>query len=127
MTTLKDFVSEALVQFLSGIQAAQQDPEVGKYVAPAIHGGPALKPVMDSGIIIHQGEAITSMKFDVAVTADSSSREQEGGKLKAGLSVMEFGLSSKIEATGEETKRFENVSRVQFAVHVQLPRSTPQG
>lgn len=122
MTTLKNFVSEALVQFLSGIQAAQQDPDVGKYVSPRIYGGdPKLGP--SHPLLWTVNGVITTMKFDIAVTADSSSSEVEGGSAKAGLSVLDVGISAKLEGTEEHAKRFENVSRVQFAVHVTLPQA----
>lgn len=70
----------------------------------------------ESGVYFEARVLATSVKFDVAVTAETKERNEVGG----GLKVMVLSARAGTEATTTDT----TVSRVQFAVPLVFPRNT---
>ena len=68
MVTLQEFVRETLREIVQGIKEAQALPEIGGQIAPDQIGGMKFPP--DSGVVYEALILATTVKFDVAVTAE---------------------------------------------------------
>jgi hypothetical protein len=98
---------------LKGVTDAQDDASIGKNVAPWGIGG-AKYP---GGIAQAHSGALIAVKFDVAVTAESSDAAKGGGGFK--VAVLGVGAS----AGGEIGTASKNVAvtRIQFEIPLLLP------
>lgn len=98
---------------MKGVTDAQDDTSIGKNVAPWGIGG-AKYP---AGISQTTSGALIAVKFDVAVTAESSDAAKGGGGFK--VAVLGVGAS----AGGEMGTASKNVAvtRIQFEIPVSLP------
>jgi hypothetical protein len=94
---LKDFVTQTLLDILKGVSDAGLDQTVGRRIAPT--------------------EAIVRVKFDVAVTAESTDTAKAGGGFK--VAVLGIGASAGADL-GTASKNVA-VTRIQFEVPVLLP------
>ena len=115
MMTLDEFVTSSLTNILKGITAAQEDGEVGQYIAPGSLVSVDLPN--ESGVVIDRTNEIlaTTVRFDVGVTAESKA---EGG---AGIGFSIAVASGK--TGGDVSERAEGVNRIQFAVPLRIPSS----
>ncbi len=109
---LRLFVKTALLDVLGAVRDVQSDSDVGRFVAPVGLGSAQFPP--DSGVVHSNRTLLTTIKFDVAVTAERQDTAKGGGKI--GINVIGASLS------GESGTRSENVSRIQFAVPLKFPR-----
>lgn len=110
---LEDFIDQVLSQVISGIRKAQAR-NGGAYVVPSGDGGhhyAAHQRLSASARLMS-----TVIDFDIAVTAEDSSKVGGSG----GLKVMSFG--ARLE--GDLTTKESIASRVQFAIPLLLPRSS---
>lgn len=112
MVSLQHFVRDTLIQVTNGIREAQATPDVGALVAPSNIGG--MKFPADSGVYFEARIIATTVKFDVAVTAETKA----DGKSGVDVSVLSV-LSAKLG--GEIGSRDMTVSRIQFAVPLVMP------
>src|SRR4051812_18609400 len=83
MVTLQEFVRETLREIVQGIKEAQALPEIGGQIAPDQIGGMKFPP--DSGVVYEALILATTVKFDVAVTAESKREGGAGGGLQIGV------------------------------------------
>lgn len=114
---LRQFVRTALLDVLGGIRDAQADDQVGRFIAPV---GIGHVDFPADGGVVHQARLlVTTMKFDIAVTAETKSDAAGAGKV--GISVLGASLS------GATSDRAANNSRIQFAVPLKFPRYAPPG
>ena len=110
---LREFVKSALLDVHGGIVDPQQDKDGVRFIAPVGIGHVNFPD--DGGVVHSERLLVTTMKFDVAVSAETKS-ETEGGA-KVGISVLSANIA------GNDTTRKENVSRIQFAVPLKFPRN----
>lgn len=108
---LREFVTTALSDLLHGIRDAQATPEIGALVSPQSVRG-VIVPI-DSGVVQQPEGYTTVIKFDVAVTAETTDSAKGGGGIK--IAVMNVG------AEGQVASRNATVSRIQFSVPIVLP------
>lgn len=109
MVELKDFVSSALKDIITGIKDAQADAAVGTLVAPSLIGH---QDFPSSSGVVGKGPYLTTVKFHVAVTASETSSGGAGGGVK--LAVFNANVGGGSESLNQ------TVSTIDFAVHVQL-------
>ena len=111
---IREFVRDVLIDIIEGIKEAQTRVGVGGYVAPDGIGSHQFAP--DSGV--HHSSRIisTAVKFDMAVTAETS--KEGGGGVKVRIAVVEADVGGKIDAKNIQ------VSRIQFSVPVLMPKNT---
>jgi hypothetical protein len=98
---IEDFISETLTQIISGVNKAQD----------------ALKKTSGCSIAPY-GKNAEAVEFDVAVTA-AESKESKGG-----LAVSVCSIGAGIQGASEASR--STVSRVKFAVKIQLPEGSPR-
>jgi len=103
---LDEFVKSVLVQVLSGVRAAQKDPDVGAFVVTKMDGGHEIPE--NSRVSSNSMLKSTIIDFDVAISAETT--DKVGGS--GGLKVAGIGGSLDSETASKDTK----VSRVQFGV-----------
>ncbi|MFZ6875392.1 hypothetical protein ACO0LF_25275 [Undibacterium sp. Di27W] len=110
---LSEFIDLTLTQILSGIRAAQEREEVGAYIVADFDGGHeyAQHPRFSNASRLKS----TIVDFDIAVTAEDSSKKGASGALTV------FGIGGKIE--GDVASKETHVSRIQFAVPILLPKA----
>jgi hypothetical protein len=113
---LKEFVSTALSQIIEGVAAAQT---VAAAQGAAVN--PAFSLTSASGHTLigstSEGAKVTSVSFDVAVTAAETTGAQGGGKVQvAGLLSIGGGADTQVKS--------ERVTRIQFSVPVCMPEDT---
>ena len=113
---LKEFVTATPPDVLEGIKDAQKLETIGESVAPNMIGGHQY--AADSGVSHSSRITSTTVRFDVAVTAEEKS--DIAGKLGMKVSVMGIGL----EAGGSQDQALRNssVSRIQFSIPIIMPR-----
>ena len=111
--TVKDFVRNSLTEILKGIVEAQKDSDVGEFVAKGAIGG--LSFPSNSGVVHEARLTATTVKFDVAVTVESSGEGGASAGFDIGVARGDLG--------GDIAERKENISRIQFAVPLLLPKS----
>lgn len=100
---LKTFVSETLTQILDGIREAQGRPGGEDVGAEGYYGqDPQITNNGDHGFF-------TSVKFDISVVAET----KEGG---SSIKVAEM------QRDDGTTKTAQQANRVQFGVHIRLPK-----
>lgn len=114
MVDLRDFVRQTIVDVLRGISDAQDDFTVGKRVAPPVSNHAKISP--EFGVAWHDGAMWSIMKFDIAITAETS-KEGAGGA-KAGIKVV--AIEASLGGEKKSAARDETVSRIQFPVHFRL-------
>jgi hypothetical protein len=115
--SLREFVAQTISDILDGVADVHKHPH-GKHVAPHGTGGAKFSP--DSGVITIPGGSLTFVRFDVAVTAESSDDTKVAGGLKV---VVALSGSTMMSATSKNTE----VTRVQFVVPLGLPPGDVQG
>ncbi len=110
---IREFVRDVLVDIIEGIKEAQKREGAGGYIAPDAIAGHKFSA--DSGV--HHESRITStvVKFDMAVTAETS--KSGGGSGKIRIAVVDADLGGKLEAKNTQ------VSRIQFSVPVLMPKN----
>jgi hypothetical protein len=109
---LDEFIKEVLTQVISGIRNAQQ-VEGGAFIVPSGDGGHdyATHPRVSSSARLKS----TIIDFDIALTAEDSSKVAGGGGLKV------LGIGANVQ--GDKSSKDTTVSRIQFAIPVLLPES----
>lgn len=110
---VQEFVRDVLLDIIQGIKEAQRGPGVGGYIAPdgiGTHRFP-----QDSGVANETRIISTVVKFDMAVTAETS--KQGGGGTKVRIAVVDADLGGRLEA------RNTQVSRIQFSVPILMPKN----
>ena len=108
--SLREFITQTISDILDGVADAHKHAH-GKEVAPWGIGG--AKFPSDSGAVLTMNGALTFVRFDVAVTAESSDGTQFGGGLKV--------VVASSGATATTTAKNIEVTRVQFVVPLGLP------
>jgi len=111
---LKEFVSEALLQIISGIQDAQgKIGESNAEISPKYSN--RQQAMLDEHKILFSSKnnVIQYVGFDVAVTAS------EGTGTKAGVGVLAGVLN--LGASGASNQESQTASRINFSVPVTLP------
>ena len=111
---LNKYISSTLVELLKGIQSAQKDKTVGKFIAPAVIGKPTIDPAYK--VAHHEGKMFTTVDFDVSVVVENTRNIKDSSK--AGI------LAPVVAAFSLETENSDaqkSMHRLQFAVHVELP------
>jgi hypothetical protein len=114
---LQQFVQQTLIDVLHGVRNASHDPAFGKLVAPSAVDG-NVRGLEGSGVFVSLAGAGTVVKFDVAVTAETSDALKGGGAVK--VAVLQ--LSASVGAGAETGSKDTAVTRIQFAVPILLPR-----
>ena len=110
---VQEFVQSVLVEILKGIREAQKKTGVGKYIAPDAIGSHSFPE--DSGVQ-HESRIIsTVVKFDMAVTAETT--KGGGGEAKVRIAVIDADFGGKLEAKNTQ------VSRIQFSVPILMPKN----
>ena len=117
---LKEFISLTLVQIMEGVAEAQEKTRatVG-YTDQRDRVNPKLMDRADNApkgkyYTTQTGELVQMVKFDVAVTVESST----DSKASAGIRVAGIGVGGDVAAADKST----NLSRVSFEVPVTFPR-----
>jgi hypothetical protein len=110
---LKDFVKAALVDVLTGIQEAQADDAIGKFVAPGQYNGVSLN---SPELSANNHTAITTARFEVAVLVQS----EGGGGASAAIKVLDV----KLGGEGLFKRKTSHVSKISFSVPLMMPRNT---
>lgn len=110
---LKEFITRTLSDIVKGVADAQGDGSIGKNVAPWGIGGSKYPGEIQKAPF----GALIAVKFDVAVTAESSDEAKGGGGFK--VAVLGVGAS----AAGEVGTASKNVAvtRIQFDIPISLP------
>lgn len=108
---LRDFIREALVEIVAGVDAARS--EVAKHGSLAgsdqIHGH-----TQEAGILNDaQGRTVSMVEFDIAL-ANADSKDTKGG---IGVFLGSVGLGSQGASHGETSSH----SRIKFSVPLVLP------
>ena len=111
---IREFVRDVLVDIIEGIKDAQTRVGVGGYVAPDGIGSHQF--AADSNIHHNSRIISTAVKFDIAVTAETS--REGGGGAKVRIAVVDADLGGKIDAKNKQ------VSRIQFSVPILMPKNT---
>lgn len=111
---LKEFISEALIQIVSGIEDAQGKIE-GSNAEISPRYDNRQQTMMDKLKLIQssKGNIIQNVDFDIAVSAT------EGTGTKAGVGVL-AGVFN-LEAGGSSNQENQTASRIKFSVPVTLP------
>ena len=109
---LDEFVKEVLIEIISGIRGAQ-DVKGGAFIVPSGDGGH--KYAKHSRVSSSARLKSTIVDFDIALTAEDSSKTAGGGGLKV------VGIGANIQ--GESSSKDTTVSRIQFAIPILLPES----
>ncbi|HXC57259.1 MAG TPA: hypothetical protein VNU97_18305 [Rhizomicrobium sp.] len=108
---LEDFVSDSIVEIVSGIKNAQDRLKTKGIVA-------AINPVW-----AHLGlgeKNIQSLEFDVAITAASKDQLERGAGASIGIQVVGANIGAKKQATTENS----SISRVKFSLPFIPPSTT---
>lgn len=109
---LKEFISETLVQIVSGVADAQEKAaSVGGKVSPNLRGGQTA--LGSHGFLFAEGGAAQVVQFDVALTV------KEGTGTKGGIGIVAGVVS--LGSTGQSNTENSSVSRVKFGVPIVLP------
>jgi hypothetical protein len=111
---IREFVRDVLTEIIEGIAEAQNRVGVGGYVAPDAIGSHQF--AADSGVYHSSRIISTAVKFDMAVTAETSREGGTGAKLR--VAVFEADIGGKIDAKNTQ------VSRIQFSVPILMPKNT---
>jgi len=109
---LDEFVKEVLIEIISGIRGAQ-DVKGGAFIVPSGDGGHEY--AKHSRVSSSARLKSTIVDFDIALTAEDSSKTAGGGGLKV------VGIGANIQ--GESSSKDTTVSRIQFAIPILLPES----
>lgn len=111
---IREFVRDVLIDVIEGIKEAQRREGAGGYIAPDAIGGHVFPA--DSGVSHSSRIVSTVVKFDMAVTAETG--RTGGGAGKVRIAVVEADLRGKLESKNMQ------VSRIQFAVPVLMPKNS---
>ncbi|MFL1463283.1 hypothetical protein ACI6QG_13840 [Roseococcus sp. DSY-14] len=119
---LKDFVKATLLELVAAVgeaRAATTDDTTGTLIAPLLAGAPldVALPVRkeDGGGHAH----VVSFDLSVTVSAESTSRNDFGGKLSIKVVELSGGVG------GSEREGRTNVQRIKFVVPVRYPHGLP--
>ena len=119
-TSLKDFVRDALTDVVGGLLEAQA--AVAGASGDAVHSAliaPNWRNVADpthsAGHVVHTGQPVEVVEFDIAVTTGDTTRAGGGG----GIQVVGVRIGAEADRTAEQS----SVSRVKFRVPLALPTS----
>ncbi len=107
---LKNFVKAALVDLLTGIQEAQSDDAIGRFVAPSRYNGVSLN---SPDLSANNHTAITTARFEVSVLAES----EVGGKASARIKVLEAEIGGGLFGK----RKAGHVSKISFSVPLMMP------
>ncbi|SHK76837.1 hypothetical protein SAMN02745216_04047 [Desulfatibacillum alkenivorans DSM 16219] len=111
---LDDFIENALVDIASGIKKAQEKyKSLGGQVNPT---GLDYKKI-EMAVAKHKktSRIAQAVEFEIAVSAGNKVQ----GSGKAGIQVLDVGISGKVEGANEES----NVSKIRFSIPVIFPKS----
>jgi hypothetical protein len=111
---LKDFVTRTLLDILKGVKDAGTDPIVGQQIVPTAIG--SARYPGDATTVVRMGPLIP-VKFDVAVTAETS----DSSKAEGGFKVAVLGIGASAGGDLGSASRNVAVTRIQFEVPVLLP------
>ncbi len=110
--TLQEFVSQTLVQIVSGVkEASAEAAALGAEVNPYLSGTTA--EMGKQGFLWASGRAVQVVHFDVALTV------VEGTGTKGGIGV--FAGAVNLGSSGQSSNESRSVSHVKFAVPLALP------
>jgi|GEM_PF-3230915 len=121
MIELDEFVEATLVSIVKGIQRAQQDEEVGSFVAPLLQGEKR-NDVGNFHLKNDETRQATVIQFDVQVGTQAATEAEARGGLKARLVVVDVDLGG----GGSSTSGATSTHRLQFAIPVEIPRLSPR-
>ncbi len=107
---LSDFIKETLRDVIAGVAGAQEDAEIGKYIAPTFRFGMDHKEDY-RGVFVHGSNNHAVVEFDVAVTSETTAGA------KGGFKVLVLAAGS---VDAEHTKG--TASRIKFSVPILLPQ-----
>jgi hypothetical protein len=109
---LNEFITEVLIEIVSGIRSAQEQ-KGGAFIVPSSDGGHeyAKHDRVSSSARLKS----TIVDFDIALTVEDSSRSGGSG----GLRVAGIGANLQGESSSKDT----TVSRIRFAIPILLPES----
>lgn len=111
---LHDFVTQTLIQIVSGVKTAQTEAKThGAEVNPHLTG--AQSELAKHGFVWASGAAAQIVQFDVALTV------VEATGTKGGIGV--FAGVVNLGSAGQSKNENSSVSRVKFSVPLTLPRS----
>ncbi|MEJ2440075.1 MAG: hypothetical protein P8Z72_10470 [Gammaproteobacteria bacterium] len=109
---LKEFISETMIQIISGVvEAQEQEKTIGGTVSPRLTAGSEFGA--QHGFLRAEGGAAQIVQFDVALTA------KEGSGSKGGIGIVS-GIVS-LGTSGQSQEENASVSRVKFSVPLILP------
>ena len=109
---LKEFVTETIIQIVSGVAEAQSQSEAfGAKVGPRLTGSSAHK--VQQGVLSSEGGNAQMVQFDVALTA------KEGTGTKGGIGIVAGAIN--LGSTGQSNEENSSISRVKFSVPISLP------
>lgn len=117
---LQEFVTESLLQIANGVSEAQRKIVGNAQINPRlpdhanVSSGHFTKIPKDM-ILLRDGEVVTMVQFDVAVTTT------EGTGTKGGIGVVSGILN--LGSSGQSDRSNSAVTRLQFAVPMVLPGS----
>jgi len=122
MISLKDFISDTLVQIVEGVMHAQQETEgkKGVMINPRVPVGERLNAdglVYDSS----NDRGASLVHFDVAVTVSKEKSASAGGKaeIKGFIGVVAGSVGLGAEGKTDTAKSEE--SRIRFVIPISLP------
>lgn len=111
---LKEFVSEALIQIVEGIETAQDRvTESNAEISPQYSNCQIGMMEKNKILVSSKGAVIQHVDFDVAVSAT------EGTGSKAGVGVLAGAFN--LGASGSSNQESQTASRIKFSVPVTLP------
>lgn len=109
---LREFISETLIQIVSGVAEAQEKSvAIGGKVSPKLRSGQTAFGA--HGFLHTDGGTAQVVQFDVALTA------KEGAGTKGGIGIV-AGIVS-LGSTGQSNTENASISRVKFGVPIILP------
>ena len=112
---LQDFVSQTLVQIISGVKNAQIEAKnLGAEVSPHLSGN--ITELGKQGFLWASGSAAQIVQFDVALIVT------EGTGTKGGIGV--FSGAVNLGSTGQSKTETSSVSHVKFSIPLTLPESS---
>lgn len=112
---LDEFISETLKAIIKGTKDSQEFAKQSRAIVNPRIPGPTGRPNLIRMEADEDNSVISSIEFDVAVTASS---KQESG-ISGGINVLSINLGGK----KEDTDLHQTVSRIKFTISVALPSS----
>ena len=109
---LQEFIKESILEIMNGVKEAQQSNSTGAKINPGdLRLGDGIKHahLYDFG----SGSLLSSVEFDIAVTAEKS-KETKGG---IGVFVGAIGIGSQ----GQSDSKNVSLSRIKFTIPIRMP------